>query len=151
MTTIVKANVEDNRIPSNQDLESEILANDKLLDEKIELGEKISKVLMNTKTKEESLSKKHKEAFDLYQSRKFAIDLNDDIKLYPWQQQALERIREPSHREVIWIKGARGNEGKSWFQNYVQDLFGFDRVVQLTLKNSTGSIMQILRKCPCQH
>ena len=37
--------------PSVQDLESEILADNKLLDEKIELGEKISKVLTNTNAK----------------------------------------------------------------------------------------------------
>ena len=67
MTTIIKANVKGSGNPSDQDLESEILANNKLLDEKIELGEKISKVLTNTNTKEESLSKKHKEALDLYQ------------------------------------------------------------------------------------
>ena len=78
--------VDDSRIPYNQDLKSEILANNKLLNEKIELGEKISKVLTNTNLKEESLSKEHKEAFDLYQSRKFAINPNDDLKLYPWQQ-----------------------------------------------------------------
>ena len=66
VTTIVKANVKDSGNPSVQDLESEILANNKLLDEKIELGEKISKVLTNTKAKEESLSKKNKEAFNLY-------------------------------------------------------------------------------------
>ena len=90
VTTIVKANVKDSGNPSVQDLESEILADNKLLDEKIELGEKISTVLTNTKTKEESLSKKHKEAFDLYQSRKFAINPNDDLKLYRWQQQAMD-------------------------------------------------------------
>ena len=48
VTTIVKANVKDSGNPSVQDLESEILADNKLLDEKIELGEKISKVLTNT-------------------------------------------------------------------------------------------------------
>ena len=42
LITIVKANVKDSRNPSVQDLESEILADNKLLDEKIELGEKIS-------------------------------------------------------------------------------------------------------------
>ena len=92
VTTVVKANVKDIGIPSNQDLESEILADNKLIDEKIELGEKISKMLTNTNAKEESLSKKNKEAFDLYQSRKFAIDPNDDLKLYPWQQQAMDRM-----------------------------------------------------------
>ena len=60
VTTIVKANVKDSGNPSVQDLESEILADNKLLDEKIELGEKISKVLTNTNAKEESLSKKIK-------------------------------------------------------------------------------------------
>ena len=77
MTTIVKVNVKDSGNPSDQDLEFEILANNKLLDEKIEVT--------NTNTKEESLSKKHKEAFDLYQSRRFAINPSDDVKLYPWQ------------------------------------------------------------------
>ena len=52
VTTIVKANVKDSGNPSVQDLESEILADNKLLDEKIELGEKISKVLTNTNAKE---------------------------------------------------------------------------------------------------
>ena len=67
-------------------MKSEIVANGKLLDEKITLGEKIAKVLTKTNTKEESLSKKHKEGFDLYQSRKLAIKPNDDVKLYSWQQ-----------------------------------------------------------------
>jgi len=87
----------------------------KILDEKIELGEKISKVLTNTNTKKESLSKKHKETFDLYQSRKFAIKPNDDLKLYAWQQQAMDLIQKPTLREVIYEKGAHGNEGKTWF------------------------------------
>ena len=63
VTTIVKATVKCDGNPFDQDLESEILANNKLLDEKIELGEKISKVLTNTNTKEESLPKKAKRSF----------------------------------------------------------------------------------------
>ena len=54
----------DSQPSSNEDLESEIVANGKLLNEKIALGEKINKVLTNTNTKEESLSKKHKKDFD---------------------------------------------------------------------------------------
>ena len=69
---------------SNEDFESDVVANGKLLDEKIALGGKISKVLTSTNTLEESLSKRQKEAFDLYHSRKFAINQNDDLKLYPW-------------------------------------------------------------------
>ena len=72
----------------------------------------------------------------MYQSRKFAINPNDDLKLYPWQQQAMDLIQKPTLREVIWVKGARGNEGKSWFQKYMQSLLGRERVVPLDLKNS---------------
>ena len=72
-------------------------------------------MLTKTNTKEESLSKKHKEPFNLYQSRKFAINPNDNVKLYPWQQQAMNLIQKPTYREVIWVKGARGNEGNTWF------------------------------------
>ena len=122
VTTVVRGFLkDDNRKPSsNEDLESEIIANSKLLDE--ELGEKISKVLTDTNTKEEPLSKKHREAFDLYQSRKFAINPNPNINLYPWQQQANNLVQKPTYREVMWVKGARGNEGKTWFQKYIQSL-----------------------------
>ena len=42
------------------------------------------------------------------------------------------------------MKGARGNEGKTWFRS----LLGREKVIQLDLKNSIGNIMQILRKLP---
>ena len=65
-------------------------------------------MLRNTNTKEESVSKKHKETFDLYQSRKFAINQSDYLKLHPWQQQAIDLMQKPTLREVIWVKGAQG-------------------------------------------
>ena len=69
MINTVKSNIKDRGNPSNQAFESEIVANGKLIDEKIALSEKIPKVLTNTNTKEESLSKKHKEVFYLYQKK----------------------------------------------------------------------------------
>ena len=55
-------------------------------------------------------------------------------------------MNQPTDREVVWVKVARGDEGKTWFQNYVQSLLGTERVVQLNIKNSVGTIMHILRK-----
>ena len=112
--------MKDNYPSSNEDLEFEIVANCKLLDEQIALNENISKVLTDTNTKKESLPKKQRKAFDLYQSRKSVIKANDDVKLYPWQQQATDLIQTPTHREVIWVKGSPGNEDKTWFQKYAQ-------------------------------
>ena len=103
VTTVVRGFLKekDHDPSSNEDLESVILANDKLLGEKIELGEKISKVLTNKNSKEQSLSKKHKEVFDLYQSKKFAINPNDDLKLYPWQQQVMGLIKNQPIKKLL--------------------------------------------------
>ena len=67
----------------DKNLKLEILDNAKSFDEKISFAESIHKVLMETNTKEESLSRQHKEAFDLYQRQRLAIDPDDAVKLYP--------------------------------------------------------------------
>ena len=64
------------------------------------------------------------------------------VELYQWKQQALEFVRKESHQEIIWVIGARVNEGKTWFQNYVQSLIGYDKRIQLDLKPSIGSIIK---------
>ena len=58
---------------SNLELEI-ILDNARIYGENISLGEHICKVLMETNTKEESLSRQRKEAFDLYQRQRLAIN-----------------------------------------------------------------------------
>ena len=39
-----------------------------------------------------------------------------------WQNQLLDFIddNQMEDRKIIWVKGQHGNEGKSWFQSYVQ-------------------------------
>ena len=39
-----------------------------------------------------------------------------NVELRPWQQQLMENLSTPSDREIIWIIGRKGNEGKTWFQ-----------------------------------
>ena len=51
---------------------------------------------------------------------------NSELK--PWQNELMKYI-EPHDREIIWVVGKDGNEGKSWFQNYVKSVFGPQRVV----------------------
>ena len=40
-----------------------------------------------------------------------------------WQEKLLDSMK-PSERNIIWIRGSKGNEGKSWFQNYLEDFYG---------------------------
>ena len=52
-----------------------------------------------------------------------------NTELGTWQQQLLDNISAPSDREVIWVWGQTGNEGKTWFQGYLETLYGYARVV----------------------
>ena len=38
-------------------------------------------------------------------------------------------------REIIWIIGQEGNEGKSWFQSNIQSFYGSQRVVCFNITN----------------
>ena len=44
---------------------------------------------------------------------------NDNVILRTWQTALLEYM-VPTNREVIWIIGTKGNEGKSWFQEFLE-------------------------------
>ena len=68
---------------TGNNLKLEILGNAKIYDEKISLGERIHKVLTENNAKEESLSRQQKEAFDLYQRQRLAINPDKVVKLYP--------------------------------------------------------------------
>ena len=62
----------------------------------------------------------------------------------------MEIITIPSNREVFWICGFYGNEGKSWFQSYVETFYSNARVVRLDLQNKAGNILHTLSKRPLQ-
>ena len=72
------------------------------------------------------------------------------VELRPWQHTLMEMTSHPSHRKVLWIWGSNGNEGKSWFQRYLQTFYGYARVVRLDLRNKTPNIMHALSKRPLQ-
>ena len=74
----------DRSMSSTDDLKMEILENNEIYSEKIQLGERINKVLLETNAKEESLSRQHKEALDLYQRKRLCFSLDDKITLFNW-------------------------------------------------------------------
>ena len=72
----------------------------------------------------------------------------ESAELRLWQQQCLQLVDIQSERQVIWIKGMRGNEGKSWLQSYVQSMYGFARTVRLDFKGKVNDIYLALSKRP---
>ena len=96
---------------------------------------------------EESLAKDDKNALDLYRKQKMLIDISN-VLLRSWQEKLFEKFKNPSDREVIWVCGMQGNEGKSFFQAYVESWFGYARVARLDLRNRPCDILHALVKRP---
>ena len=45
--------------------------------------------------------------------------------LYPWQDQCLVHVMRQGPREVLWVVGKEGNDGKSFLANVLHILYGF--------------------------
>ena len=75
---------------------------------------------------------------DLFRAQKPTIDV-ENIKLRLWQGQFLETIKDNpmNDRKMIWIIGLEGNEGKSWFQSYIQSLYRSHGVARFSRGKST--------------
>ena len=112
---------------------------------KLELGEIVYKHVKDRGIPEESLPKEYKEAKDLYVKNKQNIDV-ENVILRPWQEGLLNYIK-PSNREVIWVIGRKGNEGKTWFQEFLASKFGWNRVIcGMDIRMKKSSICHILSK-----
>ena len=129
------------------DLEEDMLQDNKDYLNKIELGKRINIIIEKGVVKEESLSRTRKEALDLYR-KQIPIRNMEQVDLRAWQEQLMDAAAKPTEREVIWIQGVRGNEGKTWFQNYLASFYGHARVVRLNLKMKTANVLHALTKRP---
>ena len=56
-------------------------------------------------------------------------------ELRQWQTLLLDVIEQEqmNDRMIIWVMGRKGNEGKSWFQSYIQRLHGAHRVARFDI------------------
>ena len=95
--------------------------------------------------REESLTKERKLALDLYRRQEPRFDISV-AQLRPWQEEALKLFNHPSERQVIWLTGRQGYEGKSWFQNYVESYFGYHRVARVDLRIKHANVCNVLKK-----
>ena len=130
-----------------ESLEDELLKGNQEYLNKIELGKQITAIIEKGTVREESLTKHRRDALYLYRKQRAGRGTTL-MELRPWQQELLERIATPTEREIIWVQGMRGNEGKSWFQEYLAAFYGHARVVQLDLKMKSSNVLHALTKQP---
>ena len=128
-----------------ENLRESLLQDNQVYLEKIELGKNISSILDEGIVREESLIKERKLALDLYRRQEPRFDTSA-VQLRPWQEEAMKFFDCPSERQVIWITGRQGYEGKSWFQNYVESYFGYHRVARVDLRIKHANVCNVLKK-----
>ena len=117
--------------------------------EKLIQGKKIYKMLGEGIAPYQALPREMKEVVDLYMENQADFRDVGNVELKPWQESLLEYVQQPCDREIFWIVGKEGNEGKNWFQKYVKSWLGARRVVTgIDIKANSASIFQALRKCP---
>ena len=115
---------------------------------KLTLGKDIYKMIGEGIAPYQALPNDMKDALDTYMEHQEDFTDVGNVELKPWQNELMKYI-EPHDREIIWVVGKDGNEGKSWFQKYVKSVFGTQRVVSgIDIKANNASIFQALRKCP---
>ena len=110
--------------------------------EKEELGRIVKKVLETEEINPKSLSKQSIEALEAYSARTFSDTV---YALNVWQNDLME-LMKPSHREVIWVTGQTGGEGKSWVQGYIECHYGSKRVFRSSINKNSESIFHALSK-----
>jgi len=117
--------------------------------EKLVQGKKIYKMLGEGIAPYQALPRDMKEEVDLYIENQPDFRDVGNVELKPWQESLLEYVQQPCDREIFWVVGKEGNEGKNWFQKYVKSWVGAQRVVTgIDIKANNANIFQALRKCP---
>ena len=114
--------------------------------EKLKEGKQIESILRkHPDIMEEALGDADKEALKLYQSltAEDSIDM-DSIILKPWQTDVIRIIDNPSERDIYWIIGEEGNEGKTFIQKYIHQQFGSRRVLKSEVNTRKADIAYVL-------
>ena len=129
-------------------LKFELQRDDEVYQKNVDIGEQISILLESENIREKSLSKQNKFCLDLFRAQRPTTDVkNAELRL--WQDQLLDIIEDNQmdDRKIIWVIGREGNEGKSWFQSYLQSLYGSNRAARFDITNKTADLLHIMSRC----
>ena len=129
-------------------LKFELQSDNEVYQKNVDIREQISILLESENIREKSLSTKNKFCLDLFRAQKPTIDVeNSELRL--WQDQLLDIINvdQMEDRKIIWVIGKQGNEGKSWFQSYIQSFYGSHRVARFDITNKTADLLHIMSRC----
>jgi len=92
------------------------------------------------------LPRQDQQCIELYSNYQRSIESMDQVELHPWQKELLTDIDKVCDRTIIWIYGTKGGEGKTWFQKYIEIVYGERRVYGGTLSSKADNVCYALSK-----
>ena len=104
-------------------------------------GQLLKDFLTNEDIDPNSLRKEYAKALEISGEK----NQNQFDSLKPWQEDLL-KVMKPSERKIIWVTGKKGAEGKSWFQEYIEEYYGSRRVFRTLIDKNAESILHTLSK-----
>ena len=113
---------------------------------KIDLGKLLNRLLCeNKELKEEALNSEKKRSphalSEITATCQFWI-----WECGPWQERVISFIKTPTKREVMWVVGEQGNEGKAFLQHCIRFCYGDQRVVTTDIVGNKTHIAHYLSK-----
>ena len=111
---------------------------------KLELGREIKKIVHKLDAPTASLDREDLEALELFENRGRVKEIKA-VEWRPWQMEMLEYVNNPTKRRVIWVVGEKGNEGKTFFQDKIEEQYGMDRVCTMSLTESSKNILHYMK------
>ena len=112
---------------------------------KLELGREIKAIALKRDMPRACLSKERMEALELFENQGQDKEI-EAVEWRPWQRELFKYVNEPTKRRIIWVVGEKGNEGKSFFQDKIEEQNGRHRVCTMSLTQSSKDILQNLKK-----
>ena len=89
--------------------------------------------------------KEQKETLELYEDY---IEVKY-VEWRPWQKMMLEYLHNPAQKEVIWVVGEKGNEGKTFFQDHIQGRYGKEKVCKFYFGSYSEDLINYLHIVGC--
>ena len=126
---------------SKKEMLKNIKSDQKCYDDLGNKGRLLKDLLDKEDIDSQSLRAEHLKALSVNSLRK---DLKFE-SLKSWQEKLI-KFMEPSQREIIWVCGVKGAEGKSWFQEYLEHHYTRKKVFRTSMDRNKESILHSLSK-----
>ena len=128
-------NVDSVQIQKNMTLDQNMYQNER------QIGDIVRKVMNEHNIEPQSLRTEYQKALKIDKPKTFPKEQS----LRTWQKLLLDNLK-PTNREIMWICGRAGAEGKSWFQDYLEELYTPKRVFRSSIDAKKESILHSLSK-----